>query len=157
MSNSSLLALVPALPLLGFAINGLLGSRLSKSWVALVACALPALAFVLTGILFQDLVAGGKPLTQTLFTWAATAGFQVDAAFYFDAVTAVMCLVVTGIGTLIHIYSIGYMHDDDGFARYFAYLNLFLFFMLVLVLGRNLVAVSYTHLDVYKRQMAPWT
>jgi NADH-quinone oxidoreductase subunit L len=96
---------------------------------------------VLTGVLFQDLVAGGKPLSQTLFTWAATAGFQVDAAFYFDAITAVMCLVVTGIGTLIHIYSIGYMHDDESFSRYFAYLNLFLFFMLVLVLGRNLVVL----------------
>jgi NADH-quinone oxidoreductase subunit L len=141
MSNSSLLALVPALPLLGFAINGLLGSRLPKSLVALVACLLPALAFLLTGVLFQDLVAGGRPLSQTLFTWAATAGFQVDAAFYFDAITAVMCLVVTGIGTLIHIYSIGYMHDDESFSRYFAYLNLFLFFMLVLVLGRNLVVL----------------
>ncbi len=140
-NNSNLLALVPALPLLGFAFNGLFGSRLSRSWVALVACALPALAFVLTDILFQHLLTGGKPLTQTLFTWAATAGFQVDAAFYFDAITAVMCLVVTGIGTLIHIYSIGYMHDDESFARYFAYLNLFLFFMLVLVLGRNLLVL----------------
>jgi NADH-quinone oxidoreductase subunit L len=61
--------------------------------------------------------------------------------FYFDAITAVMCLVVTGIGTLIHIYSIGYMHGDESYSRYFAYLNLFLFFMLVLVLGRNLVVL----------------
>ena len=68
-------------------------------------------------------------------------GFNVDAAFYFDEITAVMCLIVTGIGTLIHIYSIGYMAHDAGFARYFAYLNLFLFFMLMLVLGKNLVVV----------------
>jgi NADH-quinone oxidoreductase subunit L len=141
MADSSLLALVPALPLLGFAVNGLFGARLPRPLVALVACVLPALAFVLTGMLFQDLVTGGQPLSQTLFTWAATAGFQVGAAFYFDAVTAVMCLVVTGIGTLIHVYSVGYMHGDEGFARYFAYLNLFLFFMLVLVLGRNLVVL----------------
>ena len=63
--------------------------------------------------------------------------FKVDVALYFDAMTAVMCLVVTGIGTLIHVYSVGYMAHDKGFARYFAYLNLFLFFMLLLVLGEQ--------------------
>ena len=83
----------------------------------------------------------GTPISETLFTWAAMPGFNVDAAFYFDEITAVMCLIVTGIGTLIHIYSIGYMAHDAGFARYFAYLNLFLFFMLMLVLGKNLVVV----------------
>ena len=99
---------------------------------------LPALSFLLTLGAFRALTGTGQPLAETLFTWAATAGFQVDAAFYFDQVTAVMCLVVTGIGTLIHVYSIGYMHGDAGYARYFAYLNLFLFFMLVLVLGKNM-------------------
>jgi NADH-quinone oxidoreductase subunit L len=137
----SALTLVPVLPLLGFLINGLFGSRLPKSVIALIACALPALSFALTGILFLDLVGGGRPLATTLFVWGATAGFTVDATLYFDAVAAVMCLVVTGIGTLIHIYSIGYMHDDRSFARYFAYLNLFLFFMLVLVLGKNLLVL----------------
>src|SRR5512133_415441 len=132
------LSLIPVLPLLGFLVNGLFGRRLPQTVVSLIACALPAAAFVLTLGAFNELRASGRPLAETLFTWAATGAFRVDAALYFDQVTAVMCLVVTGIGTLIHIYSIGYMHGDAGYARYFAYLNLFLFFMLVLVLGANL-------------------
>ena len=135
----SVLPLIPLLPLLGFLVNGLFGSRLPRPLVGLIACALPAFAFALTTVLFVGLTAGGQPLSETYFTWAATAGFQVDAALYFDPVAAVMCLVITGIGSLIHVYSIGYMHGDEGYARYFAYLNLFLFFMLLLVLGRNLV------------------
>ena len=140
-ASTTTLSLIPALPLAGFLFNGLFGRRLPHSLVALVACALPALAFLFTGMAFADLLATGKPMSQTLFAWAATAGFKLDAALYFDAVTAVMCLVVTGIGTLIHIYSIGYMHGDQSFSRYFAYMNLFLFFMLVLVLGQNLVVL----------------
>jgi NADH-quinone oxidoreductase subunit L len=133
------LALIPALPLLGFLVNGLLGRRLPRSVVSLVACLMPALAFVLTVAAFRQLAVTGVPQQQVLFNWAATQGFSVDVGFYFDAVSAVMCLVITGIGTLIHVYSIGYMHGDAGYARYFAYLNLFLFFMLLLVLGQNMV------------------
>jgi NADH-quinone oxidoreductase subunit L len=133
------LALIPALPLLGFLVNGLLGPRLPSRVVSLVACLMPALAFVLTVAAFRQLTATGVPLQQVLFNWAATDGFSVDAGFYFDAVSAVMCLVITGIGTLIHVYSIGYMDGDPGYGRYFAYLNLFLFFMLLLVLGQNMV------------------
>jgi NADH-quinone oxidoreductase subunit L len=138
MTTASL-ALIPALPLAGFLVNGLLGRRLPAAAVSVVACALPAVAFLVTLAVLQQLLASGTPIDQVLFTWAATTGFEVEAALYFDAITAVMCLVVTGIGTLIHVYSIGYMHGDAGYARYFAYLNLFLFFMLVLVLGKNLV------------------
>ena len=113
------LALIPALPLLGFLVNGLLGRRLPRSVVSLVGCLLPALAFVLTVIAFRQLATTGVPLQQVLFNWAATDGFSVDAAFYFDAVSAVMCLVITGIGTLIHVYSIGYMHGDAGYRPLF--------------------------------------
>jgi NADH-quinone oxidoreductase subunit L len=137
----SALPLIPTLPLLGFLVNGLFGVRMPKALVAFVACALPAAAFAVTVWLWLGLAGGAPAQSVPLFTWAATQGFKVDATLYFDAVAAVMCLVVTGIGTLIHVYSIGYMHDDEGFARYFAYLNLFLFFMLVLVLGANLVVL----------------
>ena len=133
------LALIPLLPLAGFLINGILGARLPKGVVSLVACGLPASSFALTVLLFLDLLASQTPVVATLFTWAAMPGFKLDAALYFDQVAAVMCLVVTGIGTLIHVYSIGYMHEDKSFSRYFAYLNLFLFFMLLLVLGKNFV------------------
>src|SRR5262245_24954006 len=132
------LTLIATLPLLGFLVNGIVGARLPKPFVSAIACALPAASFVLTVLAYRQLVATGVPIEQTLYTWAATAGFAVDVAFRFDAVSAVMCLVITGIGTLIHVYSVGYMHGDKSYARYFAYLNLFLFFMLVLVLGANL-------------------
>jgi NADH-quinone oxidoreductase subunit L len=137
---SALLAL-PLLPLAGFLLNGLLGRRLPASVVATVGCALPAAAFALTVALTAELLGGTRPLTASPYAWAIAEGLRIDLSLYFDAVTAVMCLVITGIGTLIHVYSIGYMRGDPGFSRYFAYLNLFLFFMLVLVLGGNLVVL----------------
>jgi len=137
----SALALIAALPLCGFIVNGVIGSRLPKGLVAAIACVLPALAFIETCRMFLQLADTGAPITETLFTWVAIPGLTIDAALYFDQIAAVMCLVVTGVGTLIHIYSIGYMFHDRSFARYFAYLNLFLFFMLVLVLGKNLVVL----------------
>jgi NADH-quinone oxidoreductase subunit L len=135
------LALIVALPLLGFLINGIVGSLLPRRMVALIACGLPALAFAITVSLSMRLASDAPPIEQTLYTWVAIAGFTVDVSLYFDAITAVMALVVTGVGTLIHIYSVGYMAHDKGFARYFAYLNLFLFFMLLLVLGKNLLVL----------------
>jgi len=135
------LALIAALPLLGFLVNGLFGPRLPRWLVALIGCALPAFAFAVTVALFMRLTGGAPATTETLYSWVPLASFKVDVALHFDAMTAVMCLVVTGIGTLIHVYSVGYMADDKGFARYFAYLNLFLFFMLLLVLGNNLLVM----------------
>ncbi len=139
--NAGLLAVIVVLPLLGFLANGLFGRRLQPAVVSLVGCSLPALAFVASVVALRRLLATGEPLVETLYTWAATARFEVDVALQFDQISAVMCLVVTGIGALIHLYSVGYMRGDAGYARYFAYLNLFLFFMLVLVLGRNLVVM----------------
>ena len=135
------LTLIAALPLLGFLINGVVGPRMPRGFVATIGCALPALAFAVTLGRFAALPADGAGITETLYTWVAIPGFTLDVSLYFDAITAVMCLVVTGIGTLIHVYSVGYMAHDKSFARYFAYLNLFLFFMLVLVLGKNLVVL----------------
>ena len=135
------LALLAALPLLGFLINGVVGPHLPKRVVATIGCVLPALAFVLALDRFAALPGGAAGITETLYRWVGIPGFSVDVSLYFDAITAVMCLVVTGVGTLIHVYSIGYMAEDKSFARYFAYLNLFLFFMLVLVLGKNLVVL----------------
>src|SRR6478735_1009209 len=135
------LTLIAVLPLLGFLVNGLFGARLPRRLVAVIGCALPALAFAITVALFMRLAAGTPAVVETLYSWVVLASFKVDVALRFDAMTAVMCLVVTGIGTLIHVYSAGYMADDKSFARYFAYLNLFLFFMLLLVLGSNLLVV----------------
>ena len=139
---SHLLALIVLLPLAGFVLNGLAGNRLGKPFVSAVGCGLPIVAFAVAVKCFMDLQAGGgAPRIETAYTWAAIGDSLFEIAFYFDALTAVMVLIVTGVGSLIHIYSTGYMKDDSSYARYFAYLNLFLFFMLLLVLGRSMLVL----------------
>jgi len=136
----NLLTLIVVLPLTGFLLNGLLGPRLGKSFVTVVGCGLPVLAFLATIRAFGQLDgAAGLALVESAYTWAVVGDFSFDIAFYFDRLSALMTLIVTGVGSLIHIYSTGYMKDDPSYARYFAYLNLFLFFMLLLVLGRSLL------------------
>ena len=136
------LTAIALLPLLGFLLNGLLGPRLGKRFVSVVGCGLPALAFLVTVKVVLDLKGGGwAPISETAYTWAQVGTDAFRVAFWFDRLTAVMALIVTGVGTLIHVYSTGYMHEDKSYARYFAYLNLFLFFMLLLVLGRSLLVL----------------
>jgi NADH-quinone oxidoreductase subunit L len=136
----NLLTLIVLLPLAGFLLNGLLGARLGKGFVSVVGCGLPILAFLAAVRAFGALDgAAGLALVETAYTWAVVGDFSFDIAFYFDRLSALMTLIVTGVGSLIHIYSTGYMKDDPSYARYFAYLNLFLFFMLLLVLGRSLL------------------
>jgi NADH-quinone oxidoreductase subunit L len=137
-----LLTLIVVLPLAGFFVNGLLGNRFGKPFVTAVGCGLPLLALVIAVKAFVDLAAsGGTPIIETAFTWARIGDRSFDVSFYFDRLAAVMTLIVTGVGSLIHIYSTGYMKDDRSYARFFAYLNLFLFFMLLLVLGRSLLVL----------------
>jgi len=133
------LSTIVALPLLGFLVNGLLGRRLGRSFVGVVGCGLPILAFLVAVRCFLQLPGGDAALIETAYTWARIGDSSFDIGFYFDRLSAVMTLIVTGVGSLIHVYSTGYMKDDPGYARYFAYLNLFLFFMLLLVLGRSLL------------------
>jgi len=136
------LTLIVLLPLAGFLLNGLLGNRLGKTFVSAVGCGLPILAFAVAVKCFFDLSAGGHaPLLDTAYTWATIGGSAFEVSFYFDDLSAVMALIVTGVGSLIHVYSIGYMKEDASYARYFAYLNVFLFFMLMLVLGRSLLVL----------------
>lgn len=138
---TNLLLPIVVLPLAGFLVNGLFGNALGKRFVSVVACGLPILAFAIAIKATTNLLAGGTPLVQTVFTWAQFGDRSFEIAFYFDRLTAVMTLIVTGVGSLIHVYSTGYMHEDKSYARYFAYLNLFLFFMLMLVLGRSLLVL----------------
>jgi NADH-quinone oxidoreductase subunit L len=136
-----LLTSIVVLPLAGFLANGLLGKRLGHRFVSVVGCGLPILAFAVTVKCFFELQATDAPLVETAYRWATIGEHAFDVAFRFDRLTAVMTLIVTGVGSMIHVYSIGYMKEDPGYARYFAYLNLFLFFMLVLVLGRSLLVM----------------
>jgi NADH-quinone oxidoreductase subunit L len=136
------LALIVLLPLAGFLLNGLAGNRLGKRFVSAVGCGLPIAAFAVAVKCFLDLTdRHGEPLVDVAYTWAQVGGRTFEIAFYFDRLTAVMALIVTGVGSLIHVYSTGYMKDDKSYARYFAYLNLFLFFMLMLVLGKSLLVL----------------
>src|SRR6187399_2983927 len=131
-----------ALPLAGFLLNGLGGNVLGKRFVSFVGCGLPIIAFGVALQCLADLTAReGTPLVETAYAWTVIGGRSFEIAFWFDRLTAVMALIVTGVGSLIHIYSTGYMKEDKSYARYFAYLNLFLFFMLMLVLGRSLLVL----------------
>jgi NADH-quinone oxidoreductase subunit L len=132
--------LIPILPLAGAAINGLLGKRFSRGLVATVALAFAGAAFamalwVATQVFFSSLPLPQPP--EVLGTWLRSGTFSADFAFYLDQLSLVMLLVVTGVGFLIHIYSVGYMWEEGGFYRFFSYLNVFMFFMLTLVLASN--------------------
>ncbi|HET9332525.1 MAG TPA: NADH-quinone oxidoreductase subunit L [Gemmatimonadota bacterium] len=137
-----LIWLVPAFPLGGVLINGLFGRRLGKGAVGFIGPGVVGAAFVVSLVLFLDLVGRApeaRQLTQTLYSWIAAGDFQANIGFLVDPLSATLMLVVTGVGFLIHVYSVGYMHDEDsaGFARYFTYLNLFTFAMLLLVMADN--------------------
>ena len=137
----SLLWVVPALPLLGFVVNGALalaGAR-TKRAVSIVGVGTLALAFVAGAFAVVGLarLRPTEPLVFTYWQWLGVDQLQVAFALQLDQLSAVMLLVVTGVGALIHVFSVGYMRDDPGYARYFAYLNLFVFFMLILVLGAS--------------------
>ena len=135
------LSLIVALPLLGFLLNAGLGARLGNRFVTLVGCGLPIAAAGVAAWCFSRLVATGAPLDETAFTWATFGGRGLEIGFWLDRLSGLMALIVTGVGSLIHVYSTGYMKEDRSYARYFAYLNLFLFFMLLLVLGKSLLVL----------------
>ena len=128
--------LIPILPLAGFLINGLFGRRFSKGVVNAIAIGSVALSFawVVKTLFGLDL---SHPYSERYFTWIQSGAFSVSCEFTVDKLTAVMLLVVTGVGSLIHVYSVGYMAHEGGYYRFFAYLNLFMFFMLTLVLAAN--------------------
>ena len=140
-----MLALIPLFPFLGFLVNATIGRRLPKGVSGGLASLVMVASFVVSALSVVRLA--GMPtvreIPQTLYTWIASGDLSVDISFRLDPLSAVMILVITGIGSLIHIYSTAYMHDevDSEFARYFSYLNLFAAFMLVLVLGSNFLVM----------------
>jgi NADH-quinone oxidoreductase subunit L len=140
------LGLIPLFPLLGFLINAGFGRRLPKTVSGSIASAVMVASFVVSVMAALDLAGlppGERAIEQTVYTWIASGDFVLDLTFRVDPLAAVMILIVSGIGALIHIYSTAYMHDepDSEYARYFSYLNLFAAFMLVLVLGANFVVL----------------
>jgi NADH-quinone oxidoreductase subunit L len=137
--NTSLLWLIPILPFAGFLINGTIGRKLPRALVATIALLFTAAPAFIVAQLWIFMKSAGAPLALSVSSrpWIAVTGFQVNFAFAVDHLTLVMLGVVTGVGFLIHIYSAGYMAHEEGYWRYFAFLNLFMFFMLVLVLANS--------------------
>ena len=129
--------LIPVLPLVGAALNGLFGKRFSRQTISAIALGFSGAALVMALWIVAQFSSLTLPCIETLATWIRAGDFQVDFAFYLDQLSLVMLLVVTGVGFLIHIYSVGYMWEEGGFYRFFSYLNLFMFFMLTLVLASN--------------------
>ena len=140
MDEFSLLWLIPVLPLIGAAINGVFGKGLPKNFVSTIAIATVGISFLIAVRLFLAMLGRPEselPILRDYFTWIQAGRFQAQFGFMLDHLSALMILIVTGVGFLIHVYSAGYMSHDAGFYRYFAYLNLFVFSMLTLVLANN--------------------
>jgi len=137
--NPNLLWLIPTLPFAGFLLNGTLGRKLPRAAVSAIALLFTlAPAFIVADLwLYMKSAAAPLAISVTSRPWIAITGFQVNFAFAVDHLTLIMLAVVTGVGFLIHIYSVGYMAHEEGYWRFFAYLNLFMFFMLVLVLSSS--------------------
>ena len=131
--------LIPILPLIGAAFNGLIGKKAGKTAVSVVGVGTVVASFLIAlWVFFAMKDAPGQRLDLVYGTWMATGSLTVPFGLTIDPLSGTMMLVVTGISALIHLYSVGYMAEEEGYARYFCYLNLFVFFMLTLVLGNSL-------------------
>src|SRR5680860_328082 len=135
------LFLIPLLPLAAFCINFLLGRSMIRErahWISI-----PAVlgSWIVSVLVLIDISNNNHAISQRLFTWIPSGDFNVDVSLYADELTAIMLLVVTTVGLLVHVYSVGYMHGDSGYYRFFSYLPLFVFSMLMLVLADNLLVL----------------
>ncbi len=139
---TAIIGLIPALPLLSFLIISLFGRHLPKKAVAILgvgSVTLSAILTILSGIIFLSSAPAGGSYTASLFTWLSSGNFSAGISFLLDPLSLVFCFVITFVGALIHLYSVDFMSEDDGFARFFAYMNLFVGSMLILVLADNLL------------------
>ena len=163
-----LIWLVPFLPLIGVIINGLLGMRFSKKTTGIVGCLSIFGSFVVSCGAFWELLqlpAAERIKEMVLWQWIPCGDLTVNLGFLVDPLSIVMLLTVSGVSTLIHVYSVGYMHEDEGFRRYFVYLNLFVFFMLILVSASSFLLMfvgwegvglcSYLLIGFWYRRQAP--
>lgn len=144
MTHYALVATLILAPLVGFLINGFRYKKHSANLAGGIATAMAVVSFICSLFLVFDLInmpAESRSIAIKFFDWIKVADLGIDMGFVIDQISAIMILIITGVGSLIHLFSIGYMHHDKGAAKYFAYLNLFLFNMLLLVLGDNLLVM----------------
>ena len=145
MKPELLCALIPLFPLIGFIINGIGFRRIPKGAAGAIALITVVASFLFVAVLFGAFIGQAElhneagPLVVTLFDWISVGDLQINFSFQIDQLSLLMLLIVTGVGSLIHLYSIGYMTHDEGFGKFMAFLNLFIFFMLLLVMGSNFV------------------
>ena len=138
----NLVWLVPLIPFLGFIINGLGRNVLPKSVIAFIGSTAVLASFVLSIAIFLALGSDAQKSHEVfLFDWISAGQLNVPLSFLVDPLSSIMLLIITGVGFLIHVYSAGYMHNDEGYGKFFSYLNLFIFFMLLLVLGSNYIVM----------------
>ena len=140
-TNTILILLLLLTPFVGFLFNVFLGKKVSKSISGTLATLAVAVPFLITLYFFLQINKTGQPISITLFDWIQTSNFNLGLGILLDQLSLLWLMFVTGIGALIHLYSISYMHDDENFHKYFAYLNLFIFFMITLVTGSNLLVM----------------
>lgn len=134
--------LIPVFPLIGFLINGLLGKGFPERTIGWIGAASVGASFVVALLIFLQLIGmdpGSRSVQKIIYTWMLSGDLNVPIGFLVDPLSMIMMMVVSGVGCIIHVYSIGYMHGEFGFRRYFAYLNLFVFNMLILVSANNFV------------------
>src|SRR6478672_5871992 len=139
--EKNLVVLLLLSPFVGFLFNVFLGKKAGKNvsgWLGTIAIVLP---FILSVYFFIQVNQTGKPISVSLFDWIQVHNFRLDFGILLDQLSLLWLLFVTGIGSLIHMYSISYMHDDENMHKFFAYLNLFVFFMITLVVGSNLLVM----------------
>lgn len=137
--DTNLALLLLFVPFIGFLLNIFIGKKIGKTFSGIIGTAAVAVSFAITLFFFLQVNATQTPVTVDLYNWMTLANFKVNFGFLLDQLSLLWLLFVTGIGTLIHIYSISYMHDDENMHKFFAYLNLFIFFMITLVMGSNLL------------------
>jgi len=144
MTSAALISTIILAPLLGFIINGLRYKKHSANVAGAIASIAVGISFVFSLISFFNLISlpeASRKISANLFPWIQLAGLDIQVGFNIDQISGIMILIITGVGFLIHLFSVGYMHHDKGAAKYFAYLNLFIFNMLLLVLGDNLLVM----------------
>ncbi len=142
IENKLALLAIPLLPLIGAVLAGFFGPRLGRAFAHSVAIFGVAAAFVISGFVFQDVLAG-KTFNGAIYTWLVTDGIHFEIGFLIDSLTATMMLVVTFVSLMVHVYTIGYMADDDGYTRFFSYISLFTFAMLMLVMSNNFLQLFF--------------
>ncbi len=142
IENKLALLAIPLLPLIGAVLAGFFGPRLGRAFAHSVAIFGVAAAFVISCLVFQDVLAG-KTFNGAIYTWLVTDGIRFEIGFLIDSLTATMMLVVSFVSLMVHVYTIGYMAEDDGYTRFFAYISLFTFSMLMLVMSNNFLQLFF--------------